>query len=830
MYEDSWYSFVPDFQQRRSQTAPEGPRHRRKNSLLQQPNGADGNADPQPLPSLFEDQEDTNSPPEPTLSRRAKSYSDFYDVVRAQEKKTKKEKKKQQQHRRRRHNDRNWEALALPEAVITGLFVEEEDTTHDVDLDKDLLQASQQEFLLYHDQLAMTERHLGTLIDDANSALRVLESLCQSFRAVDDQTSSFQARCDDLLTEKKRLQTLADDIGTDLHYYAYLDNVTRSLNAPGAGRLVDDEGFGEVLFNLDSCISFMTKNPSYRDAESYLARYQALLTKALHLLEVGFTNRLNKVSAEISKQIAATQSESARHALAYGRFEELLLESYSLIPNIQTIIRSVYDQFGQPVSGINYDIYINTANNIFHAYWAVRDRDLKPIIQNDLDTFKAEAKESVETASRNFVKQCFERSYNEASLFRKIFSIEPSYSTDAKSAFISLKTQQQYQRSSIITNTNVAPLAINLQSVLATSDLRTICNILGWITNEYLLIEQYDEESEPSPFVSHSRQMTALLLTEHLWPFTDSHFETEISKSIAKAAVPPEALIISPVVNNDVSSNAFPPIKRALELLLMFDQCMPKERCQRNSPTIFLLLRESIAALQRAETRIRSSKVSGTDPDLFMIKNLLLLKNELVALEIGDVRNGNPAAISTAGSVTGRLPKEMQHFGAIWDGVLKPVTGGLVAGIWSRVGSVAGYLPLPSIGMPGIPGWSRSNTPTPGAEHQRGAGAGAGEAGGAGGVDVHEQLDNELRSSIGAFTRRWAGMMLGHGNKLEGKNVAKWERDMDEVLDRAFGGGGSGGGGSMQGREVILKLKEAVAVVLEEERERERVAGLKGGK
>lgn len=210
------------------------------------------------MPALFEDQEDTNSPPEPTLSRRAKSYSDFYEIVKAQEKKEKKKRKD----RRRRQNDRSWEALALPNSVTRCLPVDEDDITHDAQLDTELLQASQQEFLLYHDQLAMTERHLGTLIDDANSALRVLESLCQSFRAVDDQTSSFQAQCDDLLTEQKRLQTLADDIGTDLHYYAYLDNVTRRLNAPGAGRLVDDEAFADVLSNLDSCIAFMTKNVS----------------------------------------------------------------------------------------------------------------------------------------------------------------------------------------------------------------------------------------------------------------------------------------------------------------------------------------------------------------------------------------------------------------------------------------------------------------------------------------------------------------------------------------------------------------------------------------
>ena len=113
---------------------------------------------------------------------------------------------------------------------------------------------------LYHDQLAMTERHLGTLIEDANTALKVLDSLCQSFRAVEDQTKSFQAQCDDLLSEQKRLQTLADEVGTDLHYYAYLDNATRRLNAPGAVRVVEDDSFGEVLVGLESCVAFMSKN------------------------------------------------------------------------------------------------------------------------------------------------------------------------------------------------------------------------------------------------------------------------------------------------------------------------------------------------------------------------------------------------------------------------------------------------------------------------------------------------------------------------------------------------------------------------------------------
>jgi hypothetical protein len=187
------------------------------------------------------------------LTRRAKSYSDFYHVVRAQLSKDAAKK------RRRKKQDTSLEALMLdkPEDAIPKRTAPSAES-----MDTQLLDASQQEYFLYRDQLAMTERHLDALIQDANSALELLDTLAGSFRSVEVQTSSFQAQCDGLLSEEKRLQKLADEVGTDLHYYAYLDGVTRRLNAPGASRLVDHENFAEILTNTDACISFMAKHVS----------------------------------------------------------------------------------------------------------------------------------------------------------------------------------------------------------------------------------------------------------------------------------------------------------------------------------------------------------------------------------------------------------------------------------------------------------------------------------------------------------------------------------------------------------------------------------------
>jgi hypothetical protein len=145
------------------------------------------------------------------------------------------------------------------------------------DLEEDLLDASQEEYQyvissspygtlvnievrLYRDQLALSERHLDNLLSDTTSALDLLASLSESFKGVESETTAFQAQCEDLLAEQKRLRDLADEVGTDLQYYAYLEPLTRRLNAPGAGRLIRTEDFLDMLLNLNACIDFMDQH------------------------------------------------------------------------------------------------------------------------------------------------------------------------------------------------------------------------------------------------------------------------------------------------------------------------------------------------------------------------------------------------------------------------------------------------------------------------------------------------------------------------------------------------------------------------------------------
>jgi conserved oligomeric Golgi complex subunit 3 len=168
-----------------------------------------------------------------------------------------------------------------------------------------------------------------------------------------------------------------------------------------------------------------------------------------------------------------------------------------------------------------------------------------------------------------------------------------------------------------------------------------------------------------------------------------------------------------------------------------------------------------------------------------LIKNLLLLKNELLALEIGDVRSN--------GSLT-----NMQHFGQIWDTLLRRPHN-----LMGLLGSLTTYIPGSSY-------WSsasRTGTPV--------AGAAGAEV-----QDASEQLDEQLRQSIYAFTRRWAAAVneAAGGKKAGGKSVAKVERELEEMLERAFA----------SQPEVVGKLKEAIQIEAAQQAEGGKKGGVRG--
>ncbi|KAL1892933.1 Golgi transport complex subunit 3 [Ceratocystis pirilliformis] len=745
MYDDQWYNFVPEATNKPTRTSGQPTRsHGRKPSLLQQPNiSSDVRSSSEisrPVLAVVEDEED--SFPEPQVLRRAASSSDLIHP--------------RQRFTVRKFSKRTTKASRLPALLLEGYT--SADDEGESDCDEQLQEKSRNVYIAYQAQLTLTEGHLDNLISDTDDTLRLLESLTSSFKAVELQTTSFRSQCEDLISDQERLKKLSDEVGTDLHYYAYLDNATRRLNAPGASKLVDDSSFADIFRHLDSCIDFMSKHTSYRDAESYLARYQSLLTKALHLLETGLSNKLDKVAMNLAPQLNNTNSESAQHALSYDRFGEMTLESYSLVPNIHEVTCRIYDKTGIHKDDIiASEIYEGSAKNMFYTYLSIRDRHMRTIAHRDIEEYKTSQAQgvSIESASRKYIKQCFERAFNEVNLFAKIFHVLPRRSPDDDSVYAVLKSHQRF----LVNPANMAPPGAAIQAGLHAAELRTICNIVGWLSNEYLMSD-YDESD--SPFSIFSREYAAALLSDHMWPFVERGFEAEVSKIITKAPVAPESLQIPKVVGPLPVSNAYPTVKVALALLDMFDQCMPKER-SKQSATVFNIVRETIRALQRIETKMKATKGSS-DSDVFMIKNLLVLRNQLVSLEFGDVRQQSTAGGGALGPIWDTINPQ------VWVGFLSSIMSAAPLPIWSR-GLTGSATPVP----PPAPALTQEN--------------------------MSEHLDELLRRAIYAFTGKWAAKVVeAEAKKDDGKTLAAIDVELDTLLENVFG----------NQREVMDRLKEAI--------------------
>ena len=210
---------------------------------------------------ILENGLDKRGPPKATLAKRAKSYSDFYEVCNSYFGKSP-------------PTDVPIDVLEPSKALESGISLE---SNYD-QYENDFLDASQEDyqyvkeasylgaklansrFRLYRDQLDLSERHLGGLLDGTTQALSLLAKLSESFKTVESQTTAFQAQCEDLLVEQKRIRGLADEVGADLQYYAYLDPLTRRMNTATGSRLVKSDDFLDVLVNLNTCIDFMDEH------------------------------------------------------------------------------------------------------------------------------------------------------------------------------------------------------------------------------------------------------------------------------------------------------------------------------------------------------------------------------------------------------------------------------------------------------------------------------------------------------------------------------------------------------------------------------------------
>ena len=162
----------------------------------------------------------------------------------------------------------------------------------------------------------------------------------------------------------------------NLRYYLYLEPMTKRLNAPGAANIVRGPEFTDMLANLDSCLEYMQAHPNHRESQTYRSRYRLLLTRALTLIRVHFTNALREIAADVSKRIADRQlNDTTSSALLYAKFRVGAPELKAMGLEIQK--RAVVPQGAEPGAEAEYQ---SLMNELYQSYSATRGRLILPMV------------------------------------------------------------------------------------------------------------------------------------------------------------------------------------------------------------------------------------------------------------------------------------------------------------------------------------------------------------------------------------------------------------------------------------------------------------------
>ncbi|KAL1394015.1 Sec34-like family-domain-containing protein [Phyllosticta capitalensis] len=707
MYEDAWISaVVPEHY-----VQPERPKpgHRRRVSLLKQPNESNQADDPvEAIPEIVEEPERAKGPPKADVARRAKSFSDFYNVARAHI-----AKERDQELEKHKLKKRSKELLRTD--VDFGAWYNQ--------LSDDLLDASHGEYQLYRDQLHLSHRHLDSLLESTNTALDLLSSLSDSFKAVAAQTTTFQKQCEGLIADQKRITKLADDMAENLQYYAYLEPTTRRLNAPGAGNFVRGEAFREMLVNLDSCIDYMQTHPKHSEASTYGSRYKLLLTRALTLIRVHFTNTLREIAADVSKRIADRQlNDTTMSALLYAKFRVGAAELKELGLEIQK--RAVLPADAEPDAEPEYQ---SLMNELYQSYSATRGRLILPLIakkMHEISLSPSSSKDLV-TFARSGISYIRGICFDEYDLWGEWFEGEGGVYDFLEGI---MEPFYDYLRPRTIHETQLVKL----------------CELCSLIQSRYM--EEEEEEIESSPAVrldfasliapaleDAQTRLVFLSLTimrddieyykpkpEDLeWPIQSRRGSEPKREGPALSGRKGQNGPLVPSGQEDETDNRwaynaeaafrdwYPTLRKAIWLLSKIYRLVNSKVFDDLAHQI---VHQTTTSLHHASQQI-SNRSTPTDSQLFLIRHLLLLKQQIVAFDIEYLSTDVSIDFS---SVTNTF-WELRERG----GLFNPRN-------WGRLVSM-GLVPRVVENM----------------------------------LDAKSELDGRLRAVIGDFTNAWAARVTG---------------------------------------------------------------------
>ncbi|CAH1781599.1 unnamed protein product [Owenia fusiformis] len=202
------------------------------------------------------------------------------------------------------------------------------------DVEDRMFQDEEVSYRNFTDQLAEYRMQCKQVLDEVSVALQHLENLQKQYVFVSTKTNTLHEACEDLLSEQTKLVNTAESIDSKLSYFNELDRISSKLGSPTL--TVTNEAFVPMLSRLDECIAYINQNPHYKESQAFMARFKLCLSKALNLVKTHVVHILQNATTQVlPKKDVQPGTDNNAFTLFYGKFRTNAPRVKSLMEQIE---------------------------------------------------------------------------------------------------------------------------------------------------------------------------------------------------------------------------------------------------------------------------------------------------------------------------------------------------------------------------------------------------------------------------------------------------------------------------------------------------------------
>lgn len=480
------------------------------------------------------------------------------------------------------------------------------------DLESAMKSETEEKYRQYVNTLTEHLKTCDRILYQVDSTLNLFDDLQAQHQAVAIKTKTLHDACERLVMEKERLVEFAEALRSKLNYFDELENIATQFYASNMS--VGSAHFLPLLKRLDECISYVANNPQYADSGVYLVKFRQLQSRALGMVRSHVLSVLKNAASQV--QIAIKENASGKAAISEGAETSVLYVRFKAAANE---MKPVMEEIESRSSRKEYSQILADCHRL---YCEQRLSLVKAIVQQRISEYAK--KEPLASLTRSGCAYLMQVCQLEHQLFDHFF---PSSSAES-SNLASL----------------VDPLCTLLYDTLRPkliheADLDLLCELVDILKTE-VLEEQLVRRGESVAGLRPTVLRILADVRERLTFRAQTHVRDEIAnyfpstEDLDYPAKLEHAAVIGAgneaADNSDTVETFYPPLEKTLSCLTKLYRCL--------EPAIFTgLAQDSVGvcstSIQRA-SKLIAKKASPMDGQLFLIKHLLILREQIAPFDI----------------------------------------------------------------------------------------------------------------------------------------------------------------------------------------------------